>query len=78
MKWKVSLLIKEEMLILKMFNILMSNLALDILYGKILMRKDEISVSYPDISYIKKHIKWKPNTNLEKGLKLTIKYYKNK
>ena len=42
------------------------------------MRKDEISVSYPDISYIKKHIKWKPNTNLEKGLKLTIKYYKNK
>ena len=48
------------------------------IFGKILMRKDEISVSYPDINYIKKHIKWKPNTNLEKGLKLTIKYYKNK
>ena len=48
------------------------------IFGKILMRKDEISVSYPDINYIKKHIKWKPNTNLEKGLKLTIKSYKNK
>jgi nucleoside-diphosphate-sugar epimerase len=48
------------------------------IFGKILMRKDEISVSYPDINYIKKHIKWKPNTTLEKGLKLTIKSYKNK
>lgn len=48
------------------------------IFGKILMRKSEISVSYPDINYIKKHIMWKPNTNLEKSLKLTIKYYKNK
>ena len=48
------------------------------IFGKILMRKDEISVSYPNTNYIKKHIKWKPNTTLEKGLKLTIKYYKNK
>ena len=48
------------------------------IFGKILMRKDEISVSYPNTNYIKKHIKWKPNTTLEKGLKLTIKSYKNK
>ena len=45
------------------------------LFGKIKMRKEEIINSYPNISKIKKAFKWKPTTELEKGLIKTIKSY---
>mgnify|MGYP001126690557 FL=1 len=47
------------------------------LYGKLKFRKDEIKKLYPDISKIKKKIKWAPKITLRYGLKKTIKYYKN-
>ena len=47
------------------------------LYGKLQFRKDEIKKLYPDISKIKKKLKWAPKTSLKYGLKKTIKYYKN-
>ena len=46
-------------------------------YGKILLRRDENKVIYPDILKIKKFINWHPKTNLETGLKKTIKLYKS-
>ena len=46
-------------------------------YGKIKLRKDEIKKLYPNISKIKKVINWKPKILFEKGLKSTIKSYKN-
>ena len=47
------------------------------LYGKLKFRKDEIKKLYPDISKIKKKLKWTPKISLKYGLKKTIKYYKN-
>ena len=47
------------------------------LYGKIKFRKDEIKKLYPDIKKIKKEINWKPNISFDKGIKLTIKSYKD-
>ena len=46
-------------------------------YGKIKLRKDEIKKLYPNIRKIKKVINWKPKILFEKGLKSTIKSYKN-
>lgn len=46
------------------------------LYGKIKLRKDESLISYPNISKARKILKWKPETNITKGLYKTIKYYK--
>ena len=46
-------------------------------YGKIKFRKDEIKELYPNIKKIKKEIKWKANIPFDKGLKLTIKYYRD-
>ena len=45
-------------------------------FGKIPLRKDEIIKLYPNLSKIKKLLNWKPKTNLENGLKRTIKYFK--
>ena len=46
------------------------------LFGKIKMREDEIKKLYPNISRIKKDLKWRPTVNLTKGLKKTITFYK--
>lgn len=46
-------------------------------FGKIKLRNDEIKYLYPDISKIKNLTKWLPKTELKKGLKKTINYYKN-
>ena len=45
------------------------------LFGKLSMRKDESKSLYPKITKIKKTFSWKPNTNISKGLKKTIKFY---
>lgn len=44
-------------------------------FGKIPFRKDEILRLYPNLSKIKKIIKWKAKVNLDQGLKKTIKYF---
>ena len=46
-------------------------------FGELKLRKDEILKLYPSIQKAKKIIKWSPKVNFEKGLKLTIKYYKH-
>ena len=46
-------------------------------FGKVKIRKDEIKILYPNISKVKKLLKWKPKTNLNKGLIKTIKFFKN-
>ena len=48
------------------------------IYGKIKLRKDESLVSYPSIKKAKKKLGWKPKTDIDEGLKKTIKYYKFK
>ena len=45
-------------------------------YGKIKLRKDEISSLYPDITRAKKILNWKPKINLNLGLLKTVNYYK--
>ena len=45
-------------------------------FGKLPLRKDEIIKLYPNLSKIKKLLKWQPKINLENGLKKTIKYFK--
>jgi nucleoside-diphosphate-sugar epimerase len=45
-------------------------------FGKIPMRKDEIISLYPSIKKMKKLTKWKPIISFDRGLVLTIKYYK--
>ena len=47
-------------------------------FGKIPLRKDEILKLYPNLSKIKKLIKWKTKVNIDQGLKKTIKYFKKK
>ena len=47
-------------------------------FGAILLRKDESKIIYPNISKIKKTIRWFPKTNLETGLKKTIKSFRSK
>ena len=44
-------------------------------FGKIKLRKDEISKLYPNIKKAKNIINWKPKISFDKGLKSTIKYY---
>ena len=48
------------------------------IYGKIKLRKDEMSKIYPNISKTKKTLNWKPKTSFKIGLKKTIQYYKKK
>ena len=45
-------------------------------FDKIKLRKDEILKLYPNLSKIKKVIKWETKVNLDQGLKKTIKYFK--
>jgi nucleoside-diphosphate-sugar epimerase len=45
-------------------------------FNKIKMRKDENNKMYPDISKVKRLLKWYPKTNLEKGLIKTVNFYK--
>jgi nucleoside-diphosphate-sugar epimerase len=44
-------------------------------FGKLPLRKDEIIKLYPNLSKIKRLLKWQPKINLENGLKRTIKYF---
>ncbi len=48
------------------------------LYGKVALRKDESREIYPNISKIKKMLKWKPKTDFKKGLLTTLEYYNKK
>ena len=45
------------------------------LFGKIEMRKEEMTNTYPDISKIKKIYNWKPKIKINDGLKKTIDFY---
>ncbi len=45
-------------------------------YGKIKLRKDENTITYPDITKIKKTINWEPKIKFEIGLNKTINFYK--
>ena len=45
------------------------------LFGKIKMRKDEITELYPSIEKLKKELNWKPKININIGLKKTILFY---
>ncbi len=45
-------------------------------FGKIKLRKDEILKLYPNINKAKGKINWRPKILFEKGLKSTIKYYR--
>ena len=48
-------------------------------FGKIKMRKDEITSMYPNINKAKKLFNWEPKIKILIGLKKTIKFYdKNK
>ena len=46
-------------------------------FGKIKMRKDEIMNLYPNIEKVKKDFKWNPGISLVKGLKSTIRSYRD-
>ena len=46
-------------------------------FGKVLLRKDESKIFYPDINKLRKILKFKPNISFKKGLKLTISSYMN-
>jgi len=45
-------------------------------FGLIKLRKDEILEQYPNIKKAKKIIKWKPKISFKRGLKSTIKFYR--
>ena len=46
-------------------------------FGKVKLRKGEIKNMYPDTSNMRAKLKWRPKVSLSKGLRLTIKSYKN-
>ena len=45
-------------------------------FGKITLRKDEQKKVFPSIKKASKFINWKPKVSFDKGLNITIKYYK--
>ena len=45
-------------------------------FGKIKLRKDEIQKFYPNVLKAKRKINWVPKISFEKGVKSTIKFYK--
>lgn len=45
-------------------------------FGKIKLRKDELSELYPDTKKIKNYFKWKPKIGLKKGISLLVNYDK--
>ena len=48
------------------------------MFGVLKMRSDEPKNSYPSIKKAKKVLIWRPKISLEKGLRMTISYYKDK
>ena len=46
------------------------------MFGKIMMRKDEINNLYPNIFKAKQKINWSPKIKFNEGIIETIKYYK--
>lgn len=46
-------------------------------YGQIKLRKDEPLNLYPNLTKLKKYIKFNDETTIEEGLKKTISYFKN-
>lgn len=48
------------------------------MFGTLGMRSDEAKSSYPSIKKAKKILIWKPKISFEKGLRMTISYYKKK
>ena len=48
------------------------------MFGVLGMRSDEPKNSYPSIKKAKKILIWKPKISLEKGLRMTVSYYRNK
>ncbi len=46
-------------------------------FGKIKLRNDEPLILFPNIQKVKKHFNWKPNVNIDQGLKKTINFYRN-
>jgi UDP-glucose 4-epimerase len=44
-------------------------------YNKIKIRKEEMMITYPDISNAKKILKWSPKVSFITGLNKTIKYF---
>ena len=45
------------------------------LFGKIKLRKEEMRITYPDISNAKRILKWKPVISFNKGILKTVRYY---
>jgi dTDP-glucose 4,6-dehydratase len=45
------------------------------LFGKIKLRKEEMRITYPDISNAKRILKWKPLISFNKGILKTVRYY---
>lgn len=45
-------------------------------FGKIKLRKEENLITYPNVSKLQRYTKTKPKVNFVKGLKKTIKFYK--
>lgn len=46
-------------------------------YGKILLRQNEQKKLFPSIKKTSSELGWTPKVNLDKGLNITIKYYKD-
>lgn len=44
-------------------------------FGKIKLRSDEMKKIYPDLTKVKKILKWSPKIRFAKGLEETVKYY---
>jgi len=45
-------------------------------YGMFKLRKFDIPKLYPNISKVKKKIKWSPKFSFEKGIKITVRDFK--
>ena len=48
------------------------------LFGKILMRKEEKKIYYPNIKKVSKAFNWKPKVQIFEGIKKTIRFYEKK
>ena len=48
------------------------------LFGKILMRKEEKKIYYPNIKKVCKTFNWKPKVQIFEGIKRTIHFYEKK
>jgi len=46
-------------------------------FGKIVLRKEENIITYPNIDKLKRILLFKPRTSFEKGIRTTIKSYRN-